>query len=240
MSRICFRYAVGEELKFLSHLDLMRLFHRALRRSMLPMDYTKGYSPHPRLNLAAPLPVGATAAAEYGEIFFTREIGPDQFLHSVRRQLPEDLTLTGAACVAVEAPPLAAVINAAAYEMAWWGTEPGPEEDTLKQALQNILDRKEIIVARRTKSGKTAETDIRPFIFEASLDSAETAVPKVALLLQLGGKGGVSPYAVLELLDLNEKFKPAHLWRLHRRGLYIYKEGELINPLQEGGESISG
>jgi len=240
VSRIRFRYAVGEELKFLSHLDLTRLFHRALRRSALPMDYTKGFNPHPRLSLAAPLPVGATAAAEYGDIFFTREIGPDQFLRSVRHQLPEGLTLTGAACVAMEAPSLAALINAASYEMIWSGAGPGPGEETLRPALQKMLDLKEVIVARRTKSGKTVEVDIRPFIFKATLEPSETAVPKVTLLLQLGGKGGVSPYAVLDLLDLNEALKPAHLWRLHRRGLYIYNEGKLICPFQEGGESISG
>lgn len=65
MNRIRFRYARGKELRFLSHLDMLRLFQRAMRRAGLPLAYTLGFSPRPRLSLAAPLPVGATASREY-------------------------------------------------------------------------------------------------------------------------------------------------------------------------------
>jgi len=66
MDRIRFRYACGKELRYLSHLDLLRLFQRAMRRARLPLAYTLGFNPRPKLSLAAPLPVGVTASKEYG------------------------------------------------------------------------------------------------------------------------------------------------------------------------------
>ena len=236
MTRIRFRYAVGEPLKFLSHLDLMRLFHRALRRSAMPMAYTQGFSPHPRLNLAAPLPVGVTASGEYGDLYLTEPKTPQVFLRLVSEQLPAGLALSGAIAVDPAEPSLAAVIDTALYHAAWPGPLPGPEAGELEQALQQLLARAEIKVKRRAKGGKTVETDIRPYIFEASLWLDEAGKAGLALLLQLGGRGGVSPFLVLQQLDLRQEDAGDHLWRLHRQGLYVYDNGKVETPFWKGGE----
>lgn len=236
MIRIRFRYVVGEPLKFLSHLDLMRLFHRALRRSGLPMAYTQGFSPHPRLNLAAPLPVGVTASGEYGDLYLTEPKALEVFLQVVQAQLPAGLTLAGAITVDSAAPSLAAVIDTALYHAAWPGPSLGPAAGELEQALQQLLARREIKVKRRSKSGKTVDTDIRPYIFEASRYRNEAGKTGLALLLQLGGRGGVSPFVVLQQLDLPQEYAEQHLWRLHRQGLYVYDNGKAATPFWKGGE----
>ncbi len=240
MTLIRFRYAVGEPLKFLSHLDLMRLFHRALRRAGLPMAYTLGFSPHPRLNLAAPLPVGATASGEYGDLYLTEPKTPAFFMRSVQEQLPEGLSLTGAIFADPAGPSLAAVIDAACYYVTWPGPSPGPADGELEQALQQLLGREEIVIERRSKGGKTVHTDIRPYIFQAALHPYEAGKMAISLLLQLGSRGGVSPFRVLQQLNLHCDFSETYLWRLHRQGLYVYEDGQLKIPFWKGGETTNG
>jgi len=58
MFRLRVRFCRGEELKFISHLDIIRLWLRAMRRAGIPLEYTEGFSPHPRISLAVPLSVG--------------------------------------------------------------------------------------------------------------------------------------------------------------------------------------
>ena len=71
MQRIRIKFNRGEEIKFISHLDITRLWERALRRAGVPLAYSQGFSPHPQLSFAVPLAVGMTSEAELLDIFFT-------------------------------------------------------------------------------------------------------------------------------------------------------------------------
>ncbi|HED24896.1 MAG TPA: DUF2344 domain-containing protein, partial [Firmicutes bacterium] len=80
MNRIWFSFARRERLRYISHLDMLRLFIRALRRGRLPLVYSKGFNPHPRFSLALPLPLGTTADDELGEVFLTAAVGTETFV----------------------------------------------------------------------------------------------------------------------------------------------------------------
>jgi len=230
LNRLYFYYAVEDALKFLSHLDLVRLFHRALRRSGLPMAYSQGFNPHPRLSLAAPLPVGVTAGREYGEVVFTEPVAADHFLAAVSKQLPAGLILSGAARANPDEPSLPAVINAARYNASWAGPLPAPGEAALQQALDQLLRRAEIFVYRGGKGGKTAPVNIRPYIFEVSLLREDCGRTQVTMFLQLGAKGGVSPFVVLQQLNQGLGCTQENLWHLHRQGLFVYNGIRAANP----------
>lgn len=227
--RIRFSFSRGTELQYLSHLDLMRLFIRALRRASLPLAYTQGFNPHPRLSLASPLPVGVTASAEYGEIFLSVSLDCDRFLRTVGEQLPPGLKLTGAVTAAPQESPLAAVINAAVYRAAWVDPESAPSRAVLERAIESILARPSIEVRRRSKAGREMLWDIRPFIIRIEMiaGDGDSFSPGLELLLQIGSRGGVSPFVVLDQFSLG----PYHdgdavfPWQLHRCGLYIYRDG---------------
>ena len=68
MQRLRIRFSRGEELKFISHLDIIRLWERALRRARIGLAYSEGFSPHPRISLAAPLSLGITSDAELMDV----------------------------------------------------------------------------------------------------------------------------------------------------------------------------
>ncbi|MGC8875430.1 MAG: TIGR03936 family radical SAM-associated protein, partial [Chloroflexia bacterium] len=67
-TRYYLQFARGRELRFLSHLDMMRLWERAIRRAGLPLRYSGGFHPHARISLALPLAVGMTARGEWLEV----------------------------------------------------------------------------------------------------------------------------------------------------------------------------
>ena len=230
MARICFSFAVTGELKYLSHLDLMRLFQRALRRAALPLVYSQGFNPHPRLSLAAPLPVGVSAARELGELFLADDsIAPEQFLKRLQEQLPAGFILNGAAAKAPGGPSLAAQVSAARYRAAWSGLTPSPPAAELQEAVARLLSLPEIRITHRGKGGKEAIADIRPFIYE--LTAGMEGGPVLEMLLKAGSSGGVSPYLVLERLEQARSGAageaPAFLWNLQRLALYRGEAGSL-------------
>jgi radical SAM-linked protein len=91
MQRLRLRFSRGEELKYISHLDLMRLWERALRRAGIPIAYSEGFSPHPRISLAAPLPVGVTSEAELMDIVVKKVVSPYFFIQNTKQQLPQGI-----------------------------------------------------------------------------------------------------------------------------------------------------
>lgn len=237
MSRIRFSFARKIELAYISHLDQGRLFLRALSRSRLPVAYSQGYNPHPRLILALPLPLGVTAGEEYAEIFFSEEIVPEQFLSALKVQLPAAIELTGAVVADPGSPSLASLIGAALYRAAlradYAGTVDQPA--ALHAALNLLLARDEILMQRKSKKNKITYTNVRPFILEAAIETDRAGLFTINMLLQAGSQGGVSPAFLLEQLEAEtgSSVFQVYEWRLHRERLYIVKEG-ILQPFSEG------
>ncbi len=236
MERIRFSFARKMPLAYISHLDTMRLFLRALRRSGLPLAYSQGYNPHPRLTLALPLPLGVTASGELGEIIFAETVGPGKFIKSLSPQLPESLELTGASVVSYELPSLAAKVCAARYRIfAINGFDRESRQALLQQALDSLMAKEEIILERINKKKKRTCINIRPFIYEAAFLSEENKPLELNMLLKAGSSGGVSPFLVVEQLgtDTGSDLFKVENWHFHREKLYGEKKGKL-QALSEG------
>lgn len=236
MTRIRFSFARREALKHISHLDMMRLFQRALRRSGLPLAYSEGYSPHLKFNLAVPLPVNVTASEEFGEIFLSGTVSPDHFITALEAQLPEGLDLTGAFLEDCNAPSLPSLIGAALYRailVAEEGCRIGWRQ--YREALERLLSREEILLKKTKKKKKDTYVNIRPYIFEAYFSEPESLSPlTLHMLLQAGSSGGVSPFFILKELEKelpHECNYKAH-WELHRERLYR-KQDQFLQPLSE-------
>ena len=88
-----FQYVIGGELRFLSHLDLVRTFERALRRP-IPAALTEGFHPKPKLSFACPLAVGITSQAEYGDVVLLMP-HPQEFACRLNQVFPQGLRIAG-------------------------------------------------------------------------------------------------------------------------------------------------
>ncbi len=237
MKRIRFCFVRGDSLKYISHLDMMRMFQRSFRRSGLPLAYSEGFNPHLRFNLAVPLPVNVTAAEEYGEIFFTEPVAPAKFISALGMHLPDGLDLKGAFTVEDNAPSLPSLVRAALY-LAILVSRPGVEanHESYRTSLDRLMERKEIIAPRARKKNKKVYVDVRPYIIEASINEPDESQPlELKLLLQAGSRGGVSPFFIIEQLEkeLGEEILQQAYWELHRERLYT-DNGQFLQPLSEG------
>lgn len=215
--RLWIEFTKESPLRFLSHLDLLRLWQRAIRRARLPVAYSAGFNPHPKISFASALAVGITSAAEYVDIQFAEPLA-DRDLKGLADALPEGLSLVAWRVVPDAAPALMSLVRAAAWEL------PVSAEDNhrLQENVRALLAATSLAVEREGKKG-IRTVDIRPLIYRLEL---EEAGQRLHMLLASGGEGGVRPREVLSLLGLD-----ADESRLHRSGLYIAAGDCLQSPM---------
>jgi radical SAM-linked protein len=136
MQRLRIKFSRGPEIKFISHLDIVRLWQRAFNRAGIEIVYSSGFSPHPKISLAAPLPLGVTSEAELMDIFCIRGVAPHFFVSAVNQQLPAGLTVDKVYPIAFDLPSLQSQISRAEYRVEL-ETQPGPPD--IKAALCSML-----------------------------------------------------------------------------------------------------
>ena len=93
MYKINFEFSKKGMMRYISHLDLMRLLTRAFRRADLPLKLTEGFSPHPKLSLTRALKLGVESEAEQGSIVFKEFVKLDEVKLRLQQQLPEGISI---------------------------------------------------------------------------------------------------------------------------------------------------
>ena len=142
MQRLRVWFTRGNEMTYISHLDMMRFWERALRRAGLPLSYSQGFSPHPRVALAVPLALGVTSEAELMDVYLSRWVPPHSFLQSLRRQLPPGLEVPEAHTIPSGLPSLQSQVRFAEYRVAV-DREDGPED--VPGAVLGLLETKSLM-----------------------------------------------------------------------------------------------
>lgn len=115
--RLQIHFGKQGSMTLISHLDMMRLFDRALRRASLPISFTGGFHPGPRIAPANALPLGMSSSAELVDIELTRPMDPEEFRAQLAAQLPPELSLYSAKEVSIKDPSVAQQLNQAEYLM---------------------------------------------------------------------------------------------------------------------------
>ena len=147
MQRLRIRYAKRGRLRFTSHRDFSRAFERALFRAQVPMAYSSGFNPHPRISYAGASPTGAASEAEYLEIGLAEAVDPEQVREALDASLPEGLDLLEV--VESSGGSLADRLEASAWEI----KVVGVDTVTLEAAAEQLLGTAEVPVERMTKKG---------------------------------------------------------------------------------------
>ncbi len=127
-------FSRGPEIKYISHLDLLRMWERILRRARVPLAFSKGFNPHPRLALAAPLPVGVLATAEILEIHLDPPMPPPDLERAIHQQLPPGVRVSHVEEVEDSGPSLPSLVRAAEYEVQL-------AEATTRREVEERIDR---------------------------------------------------------------------------------------------------
>lgn len=169
------RYAKRGRLRFASHRDFQRAFERALRRAGIPMAYSAGFSPHPKISYANAAPTGTASEAEYLEIGLSEVCDPDQVRARLDEALPPGLDIVDV--VIARTSDFADRLQASRWRIQL----PGLTEAEASAALARLLDEAQVEVQRLTKNGLRT-FDVRPALLTASVASTEDAKTPCAIL----------------------------------------------------------
>lgn len=159
----------------LGHLDLVRLFDRALRRAGLPIAFTGGFHPGPRLSPANALPLGATSSGEVVDFELTRAIAPADFLQQLSDQLPPEIPLYDIAEVPLDEPSATKRLDRAEYYLRLTPEHDAPAPWT--QWIDAVMVLEECLWEKKTKSGKTQVVNLRERLHELALVTADQPLP---------------------------------------------------------------
>ncbi|MEV0845801.1 TIGR03936 family radical SAM-associated protein [Streptomyces sp. NPDC049954] len=181
MQRIRLRYTKRGRLRFTSHRDFQRAFERALRRAEVPMAYSAGFTPHPRVSYANAAPTGTGSEAEYLEIALAQSRDPQPLRALLDESMPQGLDIVDA--VEARTSGLAERLQASVWELRLDGVDP---EDA-RSAAERFMAAESVEVQRRTKNG------MRSF-------DARAAVARLGLEAQRADGPAGRPCAILRLV----------------------------------------
>jgi radical SAM-linked protein len=175
VQRLRVRYAKRGRLRFTSHRDFSRAFERAVVRARVPMAYSSGFSPHPRISYAGASPTGAASEAEYLELGLSRVTEPAEVLAALDEALPPGLDVLEV----VESPggSLADLLEASV----WRCRVPGLPPDEGRRAVESFLGADEVLVERMTKKGLRS-FDCRAAVVRLTSSAAQDGERECAIL----------------------------------------------------------
>ena len=190
MSNYILKYGRDERVKFISHLDFVRCFHRAVRRSRLNFVFSQGFNPHPVMTIAQPLPVGVTSECEYMKVGFVTDMSCGEIAAELNRCKPPGFKENAGYKLEGKEIDLTK-INSAEYMTEIECSAPA---DT-----QALMRETELIVPKKTKSG-IKESDIRPHISELEDLGFRDGIQTVRMAVSCGSAYNLKPETVVEAM----------------------------------------
>ncbi len=223
---IC-RYRKEGELRWISHLDLMRTLERAMRRAQLPLELSQGHNPRPKLSFGPPLPLGASGEAELFAVHLTEPWTAEVLKQRLGAQLPTGLELVDVWTVpGYKKKETFGDLDMADYLVT---IRDGASAGDIEARIADLLSQEELTVER---GGDRPEriVDIRPMILLLRARQAGPGQVEVRMRLQTGSHGGARPQEVVALLGEGE---PERLVQVHRIALYAAGEASTPAPQTE-------
>lgn len=209
-------YKVGK-MQFISHLDLQRFMKRAFVRSGLPIWFSEGFNPHPKMVFSTPLSIGIQSECEFADIKMTAPVTPAQIVDALNPCMPDELQLFYAA------PPVHKMtdIGYAAYDI----RIIHPMNSADMAAKLDALYSAPLILTKKSKAGDR-DTDITPFIKSAKTDyDAEGGTMTLRCLLCADNANFLNPEYLMRgaARDLGLSFDdPTTAWyETVRRDIYL-------------------
>jgi len=224
VSKYRIMYAKAGPARYLSHLDLLRAFERAARRAGLPLAFTRGYNPHPKISFAAPLGVGTAGEREFADLELAADILPERVAGDLSGAMPEGLRVIEVRKVPEQSPPLMSAVGRATYRAVAKLKQPA-DSDWLAGRIKDFLSLPEILVERKNKAGEKKLFDIKPGIFSVS-GRIDGDIIVVEAELKAGSSGNVRFEEVLSSLEKNTGLSVLSRFSLCRTGLYRAGDGD--------------
>ena len=216
VQRLIFRVGIVGGARYLSHLETMNAWLRTLRRAEVPLVYSQGFHPHPKVAFSSARPVAEASLGEYMDITLNKRVDPDVLLERLQETVPAGFRVFGVSEVGLKSPSLMSVVDGMEYVVIVDG-----EPETWEPAVAGLLVRDEIVVERRTKrkarrrGPPTRSIDIRPNIQTVEVEAAGESQSLIRISLRTIERRGAKIREVLAAMGAD--FTNAQVVRLNTR-----------------------
>lgn len=220
MYRVLLRLRKGESVKYISHLDWVRALEYAFRRAQLPIAYSEGFNPRPKMSFSGAIGVGVESEDERVMLELTEPMDPNVILDRLNARMTPDLRAVSVEAIPEGVKSPLSETNAAEYLLTL--ECPGECEDhSINTAIQAVLASPEVRVIRVREKG-TQEVDIRPYLLSAAISCLEDRNVVIDVNLMSTNSGGARPQDFAQAL---ERHIPGLALRRIRRIRQFHAEG---------------
>ncbi len=214
----------GEPVKYITHLDLMRYWERVLRRAGLPLAYSGGSNPTPRLSLASPLPVGVTSAAELMDVYLTRRVALRHFLRLVNAQVVPGTEVLAVREVGLRTPSLQSQVRWAEYQVEV--AAEGKARQEVEEAIHRLLAA-DSLPWQHLRQGQVRRYDLRALVYDLWLEGEGEGTFVLGMRLRTDQQTAGRAEQVTAALGFQRLPR-----RVHRTRLFVDERPALTRPLR--------
>jgi radical SAM-linked protein len=219
------RFAKRGKVRFISHRDVARAFERAFRVERLPLAFTQGFAPRPKVSFGLALSVGHESDAEYLDFELVEPVPLDALARGLSDALPAGIDVTGVAALADRAPSLQDAVSAVSYRVTVTRDTGSPEAEEVASLVDRALARSDLPVTR-TRKGREVTDDLRPIVRAMTVEGVADLGPVLDLELSTNPRGA-RPAEVLAAIggDLVDR-------QVLRTNQWIERGGARLEPLE--------
>ncbi len=184
------KFKKDESVKFISHLDMMKAFQRAVRRAGLAAEYSHGFNPQMQMIFGAPLSLGFTSDSEYADFSFSIDYEPAYVFEALNIALPQGLPVLDSGVRSINKNIMA--------DIAYAGYEFDVKSDIAVVKLADIIMESESLPVEKNRKGRVKTVDVRTMIVESAESSG-----KLKILVKAGNDQNLNPRLFTEALKLH-------------------------------------
>jgi radical SAM-linked protein len=226
-------YTKRGKVRWISHRDIARAFERAFRIEQLPLAFTEGFSPRPKVSFGLALSTGYESDAEYLDLELSREVDLDALPIALADALPPGIGVVAAVPLADRAPALMDAVTAVEWRVVVGSDDGEPLAlDDLRAMIDDALRRDELITTRRRK-GRDVTEDVRPVISRIDVhDTTEDGGVVCGMELRTqprSAKPGDVLAAIASAAAFDRGLAEVHVLRTHQ---WIERDGARLEPLR--------
>ncbi|MDU4848264.1 TIGR03936 family radical SAM-associated protein [Clostridium sp.] len=229
--RYLIKFTKEPNIKFISHLDVLRTIQRNIRRADLPIEYSQGFNPHMATSIAQPLSVGVYSSGEYMDMVLTREMNEEEIIKRLNETAPSGIKYISALAIPYvegqkKVPQAMAMIDAARYIIKIKYTQI----DDVETEINKLLEKETWDTIKKSKKG-SKEVDIKTFIKEFSFWIKDEYLV-INTLISTGSREHLSAELLVRYIQENTTNADLDAFvDTKREEMYFYKKEDKLVPL---------
>jgi radical SAM-linked protein len=205
--RLYITFGKFDALVYTSNLDIAKLWERVLRRANLPILYSAGFNPRPRIALATALPLGFSSECEILDVSLRDSFPLDGLIEHLTNASPPGLRIYKIAEVPVRSPALPTLVRSSEYRIR---LDDNIDTNMVQERIKTLIESPSFD-QRRERKGKVVNVNVRPLIHTIHMENDKELI----VHLVVGAEGNMRPDELMEAMGLQDSYLSIHRLRLH-------------------------